>query len=107
MPLQNWCKLEDPRATGINDSAIQFWDQSGSFLPVWGVYKYWPSHDFAGAANYPIMRSFRGAAQRLPAEPTYGRPIPTTLQLDDTDWSHRSEGSQSVAPPYPLPQRAH
>jgi hypothetical protein len=94
VPLQNWCKLEDPRATGINDLAIRLWDQSGSFLTVWGVYQYWPTHDFAGAADYSIMQSFRKAAQRLRAEPTYGRPIPTTLRLSDTDWSHRPEESQ-------------
>lgn len=89
-PLQNWSKLHDPRATAVNDRAIAFWDQSGSALPVWGVYEYWPSYDWVGAENYAIMRSFRGASQRLPTEPTYGRPLPTTVRLDDTDVSHTS-----------------
>ena len=93
VPIQNWVKLRDPRATEINDQAIMLWDQSGSFLPVWGVYTYWPSYDFAGASSYPIMRSFRAASERLRAEPTYGRALPATLRIDDTDWSHRAEES--------------
>jgi hypothetical protein len=94
-PLQNWCKLEDPRATSINDLAIRLWDQSGSFLTVWGVYEYWPARDFGGAENYPIMRSFRGATQRLRTESSYGRSLPTTLLLDDADWSHSRDMSES------------
>ena len=92
-PIHNWCKLEDPRATGVNDRAIALWDQSGSFLTIWGVYTYWPAYDFAGAESYPIMQSFRGAARRLRTEATYGRPLPTTLRIDDTDWSHRNEAN--------------
>ena len=91
VPIQNWCKLQDPRATTINDQAITWWDRSGSLLTIWGVYTYWPAHDFAGAANYPLMQSIRGATRRLRAEPTYGRPLPTTLRLDDADWSQRTE----------------
>ncbi len=91
LPIQNWCKLRDPRATAINDQAINWWDQSGSSLTVWGVYEYWPTHDFAGAGSYAIMRSIHGAGQRLRAEPTYGRSLPTTLRLDEADWSHRHE----------------
>lgn len=92
VPLQNWCKLHDRRATGINDEAIMHWDQSGSFLTVWGVYRYWPSHDIAGAGSYPIMRSFRSATQRLRYESTYGRALPATLRVDDTDWSRVNRG---------------
>ncbi len=87
MPLQNWCKLRDPRAKGVNDDAIRIWDQSGSFLPVWGVYTYWPEHDFAGAGAYPIMQSFHEAARRLRSEPIAGRKLPATLEIDDADWS--------------------
>jgi hypothetical protein len=93
MPIQTWCKFEDPRATGVNDRAIDLWDRSGSFLPVWGVYKYWPAYDYAGANDYSIMRSFRAATQRPRTEPTSGRRLPATLRLDDTDWSHTSEGT--------------
>ena len=95
VPLQNWCKLEDPRATDINDLAIRLWDQSGSFLTVWGVYKYWPTYDFSGAEGYAIMQSLHGATQRLRTEPTYGRSLPTTLRPDDSDWSHGKKTSES------------
>jgi hypothetical protein len=91
IPIQNWAKLRDPRATAINDEAMKLWDESGSFLTVWGVYTYWPSYDFVGAAGYPIMKSYRAASQRLRREPTFGRPLPTTLLVQDTDWSHRAE----------------
>ncbi|MGB9338167.1 MAG: hypothetical protein WCB63_02980, partial [Polyangiales bacterium] len=87
------CKLRDPRAASINDQAMKLWDQSGSFMTVWGVYTYWPSYDFAGATNYPIMRSYRGASQRLRDEASFGRVLPATLRIDDTDWSHRAETS--------------
>ena len=93
VPIQNWCKLRDPRAASLNDQAMKLWDQSGSFMTVWGVYTYWPSYDFAGAANYPIMRSYRGASQRLRDEASFGRALPATLRIDDTDWSHRAEAS--------------
>jgi len=93
VPIQNWAKLHDPRATAINDRAIAFWDQSGSALVVWGVHEFWPTHDLVGAGNYPIMRSLRGASERLRTEPTYGRPLPTTMRLDDTDWSHTSKAT--------------
>lgn len=91
VPIQNWCKLQDQRAAGINDRAMKLWDQSGSFLTVWGVYTYWPSYDFERAATYPIMKSYRGASERLRDEPSFGRALPATLRIDDTDWSHRSE----------------
>ncbi len=94
-PIQNWCKLSDPRAMVVNDQAIKLWDRSGSFMTVWGVYQYWPTYDFRSAENYPIMRSFRLATQRLRDEPTYGRPLPAILRLEDTDWSHRGKSSES------------
>jgi len=90
-PVQNWTKLEDPRATAINDEAMKIWDESGSFLTIWGVYRYWPRDDFAGAGNYPVMKSYRAASERLPHEPTYGRSLPATLLPGDADWSHRNE----------------
>jgi hypothetical protein len=37
------------------------------------------------------MRSFRAATQRLPDEPSFGRRLPTTLRIDDADWSHVTE----------------
>lgn len=92
-PLQNWSKLHDPRATAINDQAIAFWDQSGSALMVWGVYEYWPSHDLAGSGDYAIMHSIRGASKRLRSEATYGRELPATIRIDDSDWSYAREAS--------------
>jgi hypothetical protein len=94
-PLQNWSKLSDPRAQVINDDAIELWDRSGSFLPVWGVYEYWPTYDFADAERYPIMQSFREAGQGLRHEATHGRPLPATLRVDDSDWSYRSGENES------------
>lgn len=64
-------------------------------MTVWGVYQYWPTYDFADADDYPIMRSFGAATQRLRDEPSYGRRLPTTLQVDDADWSHRSNANAS------------
>jgi len=93
VPLQNWSKLHDPRATALNDQAIAYWDQSGSALIVWGVHEFWPIHDLVGAESYPIMRSIHGASERLRTEPTYGRSLPTTLRLDDTDWSHTGQAA--------------
>jgi hypothetical protein len=37
VPIQNWAKLKDSRARSVNDGMIEFWDQSGSFMNVWGV----------------------------------------------------------------------
>ena len=95
VPIQSWCKLADSRAAEVNDRAIGYWDQSGGFLPVWGVYLYWPSYDLEGAAEYPIMQSFRRASQRLRSEPTYGRSIPATLRPSETDWSHQDDSNES------------
>jgi hypothetical protein len=93
VPLQNWCKLEDSRATGINDRAMKLWDLSGSFMTVWGVYKYWPSYDFANAADYPIMQSIRSGTRRTRDEPTYGRTLPAALRSEDADWSHSTQAT--------------
>ncbi len=86
MPLQNWAKFRDPRVAEFNDRAIRAWDQSGSFMNVWGVYEYWPSYDFANARTYPIMRSIGRAATRLRTEPSFGRRLPATLSTEDADW---------------------
>ncbi|MEM9727999.1 MAG: hypothetical protein AAF997_05395 [Myxococcota bacterium] len=91
LPIQNWAKLRAARAEKINDQAIEFWDQSGSFMQVWGVYLYFPAYDLSRAASYPIMRSIRGAAERLRAEPTYGATLPAELTRDEADWSHSFE----------------
>ncbi len=86
-PLQTWAKLHDPRARAINNRAIELWEESGSFMNVWGVFTYWPSWDFGNAANYPIMQSLRDATRSLPAEAKYGRSLPATLRPEDSDLS--------------------
>ncbi|MEM7137611.1 MAG: hypothetical protein AAF500_13575 [Myxococcota bacterium] len=88
LPIQNWTKLRDPRAKAVNDRVIELWDESGSFMSVWGVYLYFPLYDLDNATTYPIMRSFRAAAERLRAEPTYGAELPATLTTKAADWSH-------------------
>jgi hypothetical protein len=95
VPIQSWCKLADSRAGTVNDRAIAYWDQSGSFLTVWGVYRYWPTYDFEGAGEYPIMQSFRRASERLRTEPNYGQSIPATLRPSDADWSHQYDSDES------------
>lgn len=91
VPIQNWAKLRDPRARAINDAVIKLWDESGSFMSVWGVYKYFTVYDLEGASSYPVMQSFRSASQQLRAEPTYGEELPATLNPDDAAWSHEYE----------------
>lgn len=90
-PIQNWTKFKDARAREVNDEMIRLWDLSGSFMTVWGVYLYFPEYDLEGAASYPIMQSFRAAAERLRAEPTYGAELPATLGPKDADWAHTYE----------------
>jgi len=94
-PIQTWAKLYDPRAQAINDRAAQLWAESGSFMNVWGVFTYWPSWDFEGAANYPIMRSFRDSARSLPREAIYGVPLPAVLRLDGADLSRANRVEKS------------
>lgn len=78
-PIQNWCKLVDPRAEKINDQAIDIWKKTGGYLPVWGVYTYWPDEDAAHGQDYPIMKSFVKASQQLPPLPDNGATIPAVL----------------------------
>lgn len=85
-PIQNWCKLKDPRAKRINNEAEAIWDRSGSFMNVWGVYTYWPTYDFENAHTYPIMQSFQEIADTLREEPAYGINVPGTVLPDDVAW---------------------
>ena len=78
-PIQNYAKFMDPRATVINDTAINIFQQSNGWLPVWGVYTYWPNNDFAHGRDYPIMKSFLAAAKWLPADSDNGISLPGTL----------------------------
>ncbi|MDH3624439.1 MAG: PA14 domain-containing protein [Myxococcales bacterium] len=97
IPLQNWCKLKDDRARKINDRMIDLWDESGSFMNVWGVYRYWPNYDLAHAATYPIMRSLNAASRSLRREATYGQTLPATLRTKDADWKHVSKGAGNAS----------
>ncbi len=87
LPMHQWAKLKDGRTEAINDEAIRIKEESGTFMNVWGVYRYWPSYDFAGADAYPIVKSLSNATRKLPAEATHGRPLPAVLRLDDADVS--------------------
>ena len=78
-PIQNWCKLLDPRSEKINDEATGIWKKTGGFLPVWGVYTYWITDDMENGDQYPVMKSFIKASQQLPPEPDNGIPIPAEL----------------------------
>lgn len=50
---------------------IDLWDESGSFMNVWGVYRYWPNYDLANA--------------------------PVTLRTKDADWKHVSKGAGNAS----------
>lgn len=82
-PIQNWCKLCDPRAQKINDQAMQLFTKAGGFMPVFGVYTYWPVDDFAKGQDYPIMKSFIEASRKLPPMPDNGAAIPALLTAKD------------------------
>ncbi|MGB5808889.1 MAG: PA14 domain-containing protein [Polyangiales bacterium] len=89
-PIQTWAKYKDARARAVNDRVIELWDQSGSFMNIWGVYQYWPDYAMEQAALFPLMQSLRGASERLRAEPTYGAVLPASLRVEDADWSSAS-----------------
>lgn len=94
-PLQNWSKLRDPRAEKVNDQVIELWDRSGSFMQVWGVYTYFPPRDAARADRYPLMKSLRKASASLRSEPTFGKELPASLELEQADWSRVASSGQS------------
>ena len=78
-PIQNWCKLMDPRSEKINDDATNIWKKTGGFLPIWGVYTYWITDDMENGDKYPVTKSFIKASQQLPPEPDNGIAIPAVL----------------------------
>ena len=78
-PIQNWCKLVDPRSGKINDQAIDLWRRTGGYLPVWGVYTYWVQDDCEHGETYPVMQSIIHANQHLPADPDNGATLPAEL----------------------------
>ena len=78
-PIQNWCKLMDPRAQKINAEATDIWKKTGGYLPVWGVYTFWVEDDTENADKYPITKSFIQSSQQLSAEADNGIPIPAVL----------------------------
>ncbi len=93
-PIQNWCKLVHPLAERINDTAQGYWDRSGSFMNVWGVYTYWKDFDFAGAGTCPIMQSFAGISGRLRDEVTNGIPVPGKLLPHSLPCALRGDAGQ-------------
>lgn len=86
-PIQTWAKLYDPRARTVNDLAVRLFEESGSFMNVWGVFSYWPSWDFENAADYSIMESLLGSSRSLPSEATYGVMLPGSLRPEQADLS--------------------
>ena len=92
-PIQNWAKLKDDRTRVINDRMIELWDESGSFMNVWGVYAFWPRFDLVNARSYPLMRSLETSATQLRAEATFGRTLPATLSPKEPDWDRQPTGT--------------
>ena len=78
-PIQNWCKLVDPRSEKMNQDAINIWKKTGGYLPVWGVYTYWINEDTEHGESCPMMKSFIKASQQLPPEPDNGEAVPAEL----------------------------
>jgi hypothetical protein len=73
----------DPRARSINNSARDIFDQSSGFMPMWGVYIYWPQDDIVHSTNYPLVQSILDSDERLPSTPTNGNPIPGDLAANN------------------------
>ncbi|MDH3201709.1 MAG: PA14 domain-containing protein [Myxococcales bacterium] len=88
VPIQNWAKFKDDRTQMINDRMIELWDESGSFMNIWGVYRFWPEFDLVNATSYPLMRSLGASSRRLRAEATSGKLLPASLSPKDADWVH-------------------
>ncbi|MBD3244106.1 MAG: hypothetical protein GF331_26175, partial [Chitinivibrionales bacterium] len=99
LPIQNWTKLMDPRCTQTNNRAQAIWDESGSFMNVWGVYTYWPSYDFTNSADYPHMQSFTDIANTLREEPTHGKLMPGTLYPGERAWRDGGVSETELANP--------
>ena len=78
-PIQNWCKLIDPRAGKLNDQAINIWKKTGGYMPVWGVYTYFIEEDVEHGEDYPIMKSFIQSSRQLPPDPDNGVTLPAEL----------------------------
>jgi hypothetical protein len=95
LPIQNWSKLKDDRAKEVNDRMVQLWDESGSFMNIWGVFEFWPRYDLVNSVTYPLMRSLKFSSERLRAEATFGKVLPALLRPKDADWTHVSEGEAS------------
>jgi len=95
LPIQNWSKLKDDRAKEVNDRMVQLWDESGSFMNIWGVFGFWPRYDLVNAVTYPLMRSLKFSAERLRAEATSGKVLPALLRPKEADWTHVSKGDAS------------
>lgn len=98
-PIQNWCKYIDPRSGKINDQAIDILIKSGMFLPVWGVYIYFPTDDIVHGETYPIMQSFITASQKLPPDADNGVALPAMLNKDNAVlWNGNSRPPTLTAP---------
>jgi len=98
-PIQNWCKFMDLRVGTINDKAIDLLIKTGMYLPVWGVYIYFPYDDIVHGETYPVMKSFITASDKLPVEVTNGVPVPAALIRDNcVEWGNGSRKNGLSAP---------
>jgi hypothetical protein len=94
-PIHTWSKFKEEKARGINNTAEELFQRSGSFMNVWGVYIYAPYYDINNATGYPLMQSLADIAGRLPDEPDNGSPVPG--KLDKGNVSCNTSGNRELS----------
>lgn len=74
VPIQNWAKYRDGRATDAMAVAIDAFYRAGGELNVLGTYDQWYVEDAANASRYPLVRGIDSRLAALPSRSVIGRP---------------------------------
>ena len=85
-PLQNTAKFSDNRTSLAQQTFINYFQQAGGTVCIFGAYEQWPSWTDAfaqqgilNASSYPLVAGTNVAQNQLPIEPTNGSLLPNNL----------------------------
>ena len=86
VPIQNWAKFRDPRATQTAVDSMDIFARSGGALYTWGTYTTWPHGAMEDADEFPLTVGVDQHASALAPEPQNGIHIPATLTPGRARW---------------------
>ena len=86
VPIQNWAKFRDPRATQTAVDSMDFFARSGGALYTWGTYTTWPKGAIESESTFPLPAGIDEHGSRLPPEPLNGVFLPARLVPSNARW---------------------